>query len=45
MVCLFVLTFQSNIPNLKALTMDNFESEMVIEELRLKVPSDIKAAW
>ena len=41
--CLVVLIFQSDIPNLKALTMDNFQSEMVIEELRLKVPADLKA--
>ena len=40
-----VLIFQSDIPNLKALTMDNLQSEMVIEELRLKVPADSKAAW
>ena len=45
LVCLVVLIFQSDIPNLKALTMDNFQSEMVIEELRLKVPADVKAAW
>ena len=38
-----VLIFQSDIPNLKALTMDNYQSEMVIEELRLKVPADVKA--
>ena len=38
LICLVVLIFQSDIPNLKALTMDNFQSEMVIEELRLKVP-------
>ena len=44
-ICLAVLMFQSDIPNLKALTMDNFQSEMVIEELRLKVPADVKAAW
>ena len=25
--------------------MDNYQGEMVIEELRLKVPSDIKFAW
>jgi len=25
--------------------MDSFQSEMVIEELRLKVPADAKAAW
>ena len=45
LTCLVVLIFQSDIPNLKALTMDNFQSEMVIEELRLKVPADAKAAW
>ena len=44
-ICIVVLTVQSDIPNLKALTMDNFQSEMVIEELRLKVPADVKAAW
>ena len=25
--------------------MDNYQGEMVIEELRLKVPADLKAAW
>ena len=45
LVCLVVLIFQSDNPNLKALTMNNFKSEMVIEELRLKVPADVKAAW
>ena len=45
LICLVILIFQSNIPNLKALTMDNFQGEMVTEELRLKVPADVKAAW
>ena len=45
LICSVVLIFQSDIPNLKALTMDNFQSEMVIEELRLKVPADVKASW
>ena len=45
LICLVVLIFQSNIPNLKALTMDNYRGEMVIEELRLKVPSDVKEVW
>jgi len=45
LICLVVLIFQSDIHNLKALTMDNYQSEMVIEELRLKVPADAKAAW
>ena len=45
LICLVVLIFQSDIPNLKALTMNNFQGELVIEELRLKVPADVKAAW
>ena len=45
LICLVVLIFQSDVPNLKALSMDNYQGEMVIEELRLKVPADIKAAW
>ena len=44
-ICFAVLLFQSDIPNLKALTMDNYQVEMVIEELRLKVPTDVNAAW
>jgi len=45
LICLIVLIFQFDIPNLKALTMDNYQGEMVTEELRLKVPADIKAVW
>ena len=45
LICLVVLIFQSDIPNLKALTMDNYQGEMVIEELRIKVPADVKATW
>ncbi|WP_075507027.1 TIGR03792 family protein [Prochlorococcus marinus] len=45
LVCLVVLIFQSDIPNLKAITMDSFQDEMVVEELRLKVPAVSKAAW
>ena len=45
LVCLVFLIFHSDIPDLKALTMDNYQGEMVIEELRLKVPVDAKAAW
>ena len=44
-VFLIVLIFQSDVPNLKALPMDNYQGEMVIEELRLKVPANAKAAW
>ena len=45
LVCLAVLIFQSDFTNLKALTMDNNQGYMVIEELRLKVPADVKAIW
>ena len=45
LICLIILIFQSHIPNLNALTMDNYQGEMVIEELRLKVRADVKAAW
>ena len=45
LVCLVVLIFQSNVPDLKALPMDNYQDEIVIEELRLKVPFEAKAAW
>ena len=45
LICLVALNFQSNFPNLQALPMDNYQGEMVIEELRLKVPAHAKAAW
>ena len=45
LICLVVLIFKSDIPNLKAFPMDNYQGEMVIEELRLKVPAKAKAAW
>ena len=45
LICLIFLIFQSDIPNLNALPMDNYQDEMVTEELRLKVPADTKAAW
>ena len=45
LIGLVFLIFQSQFPNLKALPMDNLQDEMVIEELRLKVPADAKAVW
>ena len=45
LVFFLILIFQSDIPNLKAQTMDNHQTEMVIEELRLKVPADSKTVW
>ena len=43
--CLVALFFQPDIPNLQALPMDKNRGEMVIEELRLKVPAVSKGAW
>ena len=45
LIFLVVLIFQADIPNLKALPMDNYQGEIIIEELRLKVPADSKLAW
>ncbi len=45
LICLLVLNFQSELSNLNALTMDNYQGEMVIEELRLKVPANSKEVW
>jgi len=45
LICIVVLNFQSDFSNLQALPMDNYQGEMVIEELRLKVPAASKAAW
>ncbi len=44
-VCLFVLLFQSNSAHLNALPMENYNNDFVIEELRLKVPSEFKEVW
>ncbi len=44
-ISLFILIFQTDFSISKALTMDNYQGEMVIEELRLKVPADLKVAW
>ena len=45
LISLVALNFQSNFPNLQALPMDNYQGEIVVEELRLKVPAASKAAW
>ena len=44
LICLVVLIFQSSMPNLKALSLDN-KDQMIVEELRLKVPANVKVAW
>ena len=45
LICLTVLMFLSDIQETKALTMDNYQGQMVIEELRLKVPTEAKGVW
>ena len=45
LVCLVALTLQTHMSNLKALPLNNYQGETVIEELRLKVPADVKAVW
>ena len=45
LIFLLVLLLQSNSQFLNALTMENDQNGIVIEELRLKVPAEVKAAW
>ena len=44
-ICLLIFLFQINSPILKALPMDTYQSGLVIEELRLKIPSEFKKIW
>ena len=44
-ISLLVFFFQGNFQIIKALPMDSFNSELIVEELRLKVPSDFKEVW
>ena len=43
--CALIIIFQYDVANFEALTMDNYQSGIVVEELRLKVPADVKAVW
>ena len=45
LVFLVVLIFQTNFQILQALSMEKYQRGIVIEELRLKVPSDFKEVW
>ena len=45
LIFLFVFLFQINSSILKALPMDTYQSELVTEELRLKIPSEFKKIW
>ena len=42
---LIVLLFQNNYQKATALTMENYQSGQIVEELRLKVTAASKAAW
>ena len=45
LICLSVFLFQINSQILNALPMENYQDEIVIEELRLKVPAQFKEVW
>ena len=45
LICLFGLLLQRNSQILNALPMDKYHGELVIEELRLEIPSKYKDVW
>ena len=45
LICLFLLFFQNNSQILNALSMDNYQSQSITEELRLEIPSKYKEIW
>ena len=44
-IFLFIFLFQINSPILNALSMDTYQTGLVTEELRLKIPSEFKKIW
>ena len=44
-ICIFILLFQINSQISNALSMENFQNELITEELRIKVPYDFKDVW
>ena len=44
-ICLFIFLFHINSPILNALSMDTYQTGLVTEELRLKIPSEFKKVW
>ena len=44
-ICLLFFLFQINSSTLNAIAMDNDQSGLVTEELRLKIPSKFKKIW
>ena len=45
LICLFVLLSHSDSQILNAITMNNYQSGLVIEELRLEIPAKFKKIW
>ena len=45
LIFLFVFLFQSKFQILNALPMDDYQNELVTEELRLKIPSQFRKIW
>ena len=45
LIFLVVLIFQTYFQIVQALSMENYQRGIVIEELRLKVPSEFKEVW
>ena len=45
LIFLVVLICQTNFQIVQAISMENYQSGIVIEELRLKVPSEFKEVW
>ena len=45
LIFLVVLIFQTNFQIVQALSMENYQGGIVIEELRLTVPSEFKEVW
>ena len=46
-ILIFIMTliFQNNFQEVNAISMENNQNEIIIEELRLKVPADYKKIW
>ena len=44
-IFLSIFLFQINSPILNALSMDTYQTGLVTEELRLKIPSEFKKIW
>ena len=44
-IVLIVLTHQTDVQLVQALSMKNYDSEIITEELRLRVPSEFKEVW